>query len=344
MPDNQEDEKAFSSPVKEHWLRRVVSNEYFALTAILVSLIGAMAVMTHGAFLTATNLTSLLLRSSIIGIVAIGQTFVMLSAGIDLSVGGIAILTSCLGASLMTESSRYVGHLPVALGILIMLLVAAAMGAANGAMVSRLRMSPLIVTLAMWQIGIGIAFEATKEGETIQQMPESLAFFGKGQIGGIPTPIIILVLAVIVGYLVLRHTGFGRSIYAVGSSEVSAWLSGIKTQNIRFWVYVISGFCAGIAGLINLSRIMAADIMGLYGLEIDSIVVVVVGGVSLFGGKGSIISVVLAVLILGAVGNGMNLLGLNIYMQWVVKGMIILIAVGIDTLSRRRSKVNIGFG
>ena len=265
---------------------------------------------------------------------AVGQAFVMLSAGIDLSVGGVAILVSCLGASLMSESPRYAAHLPVALGVLIMVLVGIGLGASNGVMVSRFRMSPLIVTLAMWQIGIGGAFQVTKEGETVRYLPETLAFFGKGNIGGVPVPIIIFVAAIVVGYLVLNHTSFGRSIYAVGGSEVTAMLSGIKVRNIRFLVYTICGLCAGIAGVIQLSRIMAANTMVLYGLEIDSIAAVVIGGVSLFGGRGSIIGVLLGVLILGVVGNGMNLLGLTIYMQWMVRGGVILIAVVIDSLRR----------
>lgn len=334
MPDNRQTEKSFGSVLKENWLK-VIRNEHFALGAILAGLIAVMTVRTGGALLTAINIRSLLLRSSIRGIAAVGQAFVMLSAGIDLSVGGVAILVSCLGASLMTESPRYAAHLPVALGVFIMVLVGIGMGASNGVMVSRLRMSPLIVTLAMWQIGIGGAFQVTKQGETVHYLPESLAFFGKGSIGGAPVPVIIFVAIIVVGYLVLHHTSFGRSIYAVGGSEVTAMLSGINVRNIRFLVYTICGFCAGIAGLIQLSRIMAADIMVLYGLEIDTIAAVVVGGVSLFGGRGSIIGVLLGVLILEVVGNGMNLLGLTIYMQWMVRGGLILIAVIIDALRRR---------
>ena len=334
MPETMQQEKSPSPTIKERLLR-LTRNENFALGVILAVLIVAFGVMTHGAFLTTTNIRSLLLRSSIRGIASVGQAFVMLSAGIDLSVGGVAILVSCLGASLMSESSRYAAHLPMPLGVLIMVLVGIGMGAGNGVMVSRFRMSPLIVTLAMWQITMGLAFQATKGGETVRYLPDSLAFFGKGSIGVVPVPIIIFVVVIVVAYLVLHHTSFGRFIYAIGGSEVSAILSGIKTRNIRFWVYAICGFCAGIAGVIQLSRIMAANLMALYGLEIDSIAAVVVGGVSLFGGRGSIIGVLLGVLILSVVGNGMNILGLTIYMQWIVKGAIILIAVSIDALRGR---------
>lgn len=334
MSETTQQEKASRLTIKEQLLR-LTRNENFALGVILVILIVAFGVMTRGAFLTITNIRSLLLRSSIRGVASVGQALVMLSAGIDLSVGGVAILVSCLGASLMSESSRYAAHLPMPLGVLIMVLVGIGTGAGNGVMVSRFRMSPLIVTLAMWQISMGAAFQATKGGETVRYLPESLAFFGKGSIGGVPVPVIIFVVTIVVAYLVLHHTSFGRFIYAIGSSEVSAALSGIKTRNIRFWVYAICGFCAGIAGVIQLSRIMAANLMALYGLEIDSIAAVVIGGVSLFGGRGSIIGVLLGVLILSVVGNGMNIVGLTIYMQWIVKGAIILIAVTVDTLRRR---------
>jgi len=334
MSDNQQNDKPFGAVLKESSLK-VVRNEHFTLAAILIGLIALMAALTHGAFLTAINVRSLLLRSSIRGIASVGQAFVMLSAGIDLSVGGTAILVSCLGASLMTESPRYAAHLPIALGIIVVVLVGIGIGASNGIMVSRLGMSPLIVTLAVWQISIGGAFQATKEGETIHYLPDSLAFFGKGNIGGAPVPIIIFAVTMVVAYLVLHHTTFGRSIYAVGGSEASALLSGIKVKNIRFLVYAISGFCAAIAGVIHLSRIMAANLMALHALELDSIAAVVIGGVSLFGGKGSIIGVLLGVLILGIVGNGMNLLGLTIYMQWIVKGAVILIAVTANTWRRR---------
>jgi ribose/xylose/arabinose/galactoside ABC-type transport system permease subunit len=334
MPETMQQGESLRPAMKDRLLR-LTRNENFALGAILAALIVAFGVMTQGAFFTTTNVRSLLLRSSIRGVASVGQAFVMLSAGIDLSVGGNAILVSCLGASLMSESSRYPAHLAMPLGVLIMVLVGMGIGAGNGVMVSRFRMSPLIVTLAMWQISTGIAFKVTKGGETVRYLPESLAFFGKASIGGVPVPVIIFVAVIIVAYLVLHHTSFGRFVYAIGGSEVSAILSGVKTKRIRFWVYVICGFCAGIAGVIQLSRIMAANLMALYGLEIDTIAAVVVGGFSLLGGRGSIIGVLLGVLILGVVANGMNILGLTIYMQWVVKGVIILVAVTVDARRRR---------
>jgi len=201
------------------------------------------------------------------------------------------------------------------------LLVGTGIGAANGFSISRLRMSPLIVTIAVWQL--------------ILKLPDSLAFFGQGNIGGVPVPIIIFVAVVIVGYLVLNYTSFGRAVYAIGGSEVSAWLSGIKTKNVRLLVYVISGFCAALAAILLLSRVMTASSHMVSGLELDSIAAVVIGGVSLFGGKGSMIGVLIGVLILGIIDNAMTLTGITSHLQLIVKGGVIFAAVAVDAWRRR---------
>ena len=167
------------------------------------------------------------------------------------------------------------------------------------------------------------------------KLPDSLAFFGQGHIGGVPVPIIIFVAVIIVGYLVLNYTSFGRAIYAIGGSEASAWLSGIKANNIRLLVYVVSGFCAALAAIIALSRVMCASTSVVIGLELDSIAAVVIGGVSLFGGKGSMIGVLIGVLLLAIIDNAMNLMGLVTHHQWMVKGAVILGAVAVDVWRRR---------
>ena len=296
--------------------------------------------VTGGLFFTGTNLKNILLQSAIVGVVAVGQAFVILSAGIDLSVGGLGRMMAILGAVLLTTQPGYLGGggLPIGLGILIVLVAGAGVGACNGLLVSRLRLSPLIVTLAMWQLVNGASFQFSKEGETIRGLPDALGSLGQGSVGGVPVPIVIFLAAIVVGYLVLKYTRFGRSVYAVGGSEASAWLSGINVKNVRFFVYVISGFCAAIAGLIQISRIMGANVAVLYGLELDSITAVVIGGVSVFGGKGSMIGVLIGILILGVITNGMNLMGLNPQMKLVVKGAVILVAVAADAFRRRQTQ------
>lgn len=337
MPDNQQDERVFSSTLRKYSLR-VLRHENAILVIVLIALMGALSAITGGVFFSAINMRNILLQSSILGVAAVGQTFVILSAGIDLSVGGVGQMMAILGAVLLTGEPGYLGNggIPLAAGIIIVLLAGAGMGASNGALVSRLNLSPLIVTLGIWQFAKGAAFQFSKEGETIHDLPRSLSFLGQGNIAGVPVPSIIFIVAIVIGFIVLNYTRFGRSVYTVGGNEVSAWLSGIKTRNIRFWVYVISGFCAAIGGLIQISRIMGANVAVLYGLELDSIAAVVIGGVSIFGGKGSMIGVLIGVLILGVINNGMNLMGLNPQMKLLVRGGLILAAVAIDALRRRR--------
>ncbi|MBA7706003.1 D-allose transport system permease protein AlsC [subsurface metagenome] len=340
MPANQQDQRVSEPRARRHALR-IIGNENFVLAIVLIVIMGVMGVLTKGLFLTPTNIRNLLLRTCIVGVAAVGQAFVVLSAGIDLSVGGVTILSSCLGAGLMTANVRLAllpdgAYLPMAAGIVIMVLVGIGVGAVNGFSVSRLRMSPLIVTIAIWQITKGAAYQLTHRGQLIMKLPDSLAFFGQGNIGGVPVPIIIFILAIVIGNFVLNYTTFGRFIYAVGGNEASAWLSGIKVQNIRLWVYVVSGFCVGLAAIIALSRVMCGSTSVVIGLELDSIAAVIIGGVSLFGGKGSMIGVLIGVLILAVMDNAMNIMELVPHHQMMIKGAVIIAAVAMDVWRRRR--------
>ena len=336
MLGNKQSVKSSGSVVKEYSLK-VARNENFALAVILVVLTAVFGVMTRGLSLSRANVLNVLLQSSMRGVVSVGQALVILTAGIDVSVGGLSALVACIGGALMTTMPGYVGPIPVSASLMLMLLAGAGLGAVSGLFVSRLRLAPLIVTLAMWQITRGAASVVSKE-ESIY-LPDVMAFVAHQSIGGVPIAVFILVGAIVLGYFVLNHTTFGNSVYAVGGNEASAWLSGIKTRNTVFWVYVISGFCAAIAAIVQVSRVMSASpvIWGITGLEltIDSIAAVVIGGVSLFGGKGSIIGVLLGVLIIGVLNNGMNLAGLNIFTQYLLKGGVILAAVGVDVWRRR---------
>ena len=182
----------------------------------------------------------------------------------------------------------------------------------------------------------GAAFEII-QGFSIGDLPEHLAWWGQGTVGVVPVPVIIYVVVAIVAYYVLNYTTFGRSIYATGGNPVSAWLSGINVKRVLFSVYAISGFLAGLAAFIQLGRVMSASMMGLEGLEIDSIAAVTIGGVSLFGGRGNLIGVILGTLIIGTVNNGLSVLKAAPAAIRIVKGAIIILAVAIDTVRRRRS-------
>ena len=332
-----EQPKPYSAGIQER-ARSLLRHENSALFIVLLALIFGIGGMTRGGSLGLTNASNVLLQSSIRGIAAIGQAFVILTAGIDVSVGGNALFCSVLGAALLTNSERnIIGHpLPLALGILIVIVAGLGWGTVNSALVSRVGIPALIATLGMWQITDGAAFEII-QGFSIGNLPEHLAWWGQGTVGVVPVPVIIYVVVAIVAYYVLNYTTFGRSIYATGGNPVSAWLSGINVKRVLFSVYAISGFLAGLAAFIQLGRVMSASMMGLEGLEIDSIAAVTIGGVSLFGGRGNLIGVILGTLIIGTVNNGLSVLKAAPAAIRIVKGSIIILAVAIDTVRRRRS-------
>jgi ribose/xylose/arabinose/galactoside ABC-type transport system permease subunit len=210
--------------------RRFLRHENAVLIVVLVALIAGLSAITRGAAATRVNVMNVLLQSSIRGVASIGQAFVILSAGIDLSVGGVGLFCSVLGTTLLTSNMalNLVGH-PVSLFVAIplMVLAGAGIGAVNGLLVARVGLPPLIVTLGMWQIIKGAAFQLCS-GSMVYDLPESLAFFGSGSIAGVPVPSIVFIAVAVIAYFVLQHTIFGHSVYAIGGNNISAWLSGIK--------------------------------------------------------------------------------------------------------------------
>ncbi len=330
--ENQKD----SDSIVRSTVRRVFRHENAVLGGILVVIITVFAVMTKGLSVSTDNIMNVILQSAIRGVASIGQFFVILTGGIDLSVGAVACMSANLGAALLTESELNIVGTPVSLptAVLIMLLAGIGIGAFNGFAVSRIRMPALIVTLAVWQITLGGVFQIGG-GFSFLRLPRSLAIFGQGDIGGLPLPAIIFILSAVVVYFIMYHTTFGRSIYAVGGNPVSAWLSGIGVPNSIFSVYVISSFCAGLAGLMLVSRNMVASCYTASGLELDTIAAVAIGGVSLGGGRGTLIGVILGVIIIGVINNGMNIIGLSPTLQGLVKGAVIYAAVAVDSMRRR---------
>jgi len=311
------------------YLRKVVKGEIFTLAAILVLLMAVMAVITHGATLSASNLRNILIQSSIRGVAAVGEAFVLLTAGIDVSVGGVAVFLGVIGAVLMGQAA-----FPIALALLVMLLLGASIGSFSGFCVSHIRMNPLVVTLALWIIAPGAAYLFT-HGTTLSDLPRSLSFLGLGDILTIPMPVIIFGMMAVLAHLVLSDTTFGRAVYATGTNEMAARLSGIRTTQTKFLVYAISGFYAGVSAIIIISRIMCASNTMISGLELDAIASCVIGGVSLMGGKGSVAGLIIGVLIIGVVNNSLRLMGVTPALVPIAKGGIILLAVMIDALRRR---------
>jgi len=319
-------------------LRRLLRHENAVLVIILLVLVGVFGGLTKGVTLKLANVTNIMLQSSTRGVAALGQAFVMLTAGIDLSVGGIALMTSVIGATLLTERpvQSLLGYpIPIAAAIFLMLMSGLGVGLFNGALVSRLRIPALIVTLGVWQMTRGGAFQLCG-GYTILSLPDNLRFLGQGTVGGVPVPAIIFISLAVISYLVLNHTSFGRIVYAAGGNPVAAWLSGINIRNTLLIVYTISGFLAGLAGAIIVSRVMSGSMNCAIGLELDSVAAVVIGGVSLSGGRGTVLGVVLGAIIIGIINNGMVVFGVDPALQDLVKGAIIVAAVGVD-IQRRRS-------
>lgn len=283
---------------------------------------------TNEYFLTSDNLTSVLRQVSINAIIAIGMTCAILTGGIDLSVGTIMALAGTMMSGLMVTSG-----VPMMLAIIIGLLIGTAFGALNGFLAAYGKMPPIIVTLGAMIIAKGIALIYTG-GYPISGLPQAFAFFGRESVWGIPVPIILMALLYLIATVILNHTAFGRYVYAIGGNEEAARLSGIRVNRIKIMVYMISGFTAAFAGLIFSSRVMSGQPNAGVGFELDAIAAVVLGGASIAGGRGAIIGTLIGAMLLGVLSNGLNLLGISPYIQYIVKGLIIWGATFISSIKR----------
>ena len=276
-------------------------------------------------FLTATNMINILRQVSIIGIVAIGMSFVIITGGIDLSVGSIMALSAVVAASFAQADSSYSIFIPIITGVTVGL----ACGLINGVLVAKWKVAPFIATLGMMTAARGLAMVYT-DGRPVIGLSNSFNNIGSGYILGLPLPVIAFVGIVIIGIFMLNFTVFGRHVFATGGNEQSAKLSGIRVTSVKISVYAIAGLLAGIGGMILSSRIMSGSPVLGQGYELDAIAAVVIGGTSLFGGVGSIIGTVVGVLIIGVMNNGLDLLNVSSYYQQILKGVIIVIAVLLD--------------
>lgn len=288
------------------------------------------AAASGGAFITSGNIVNISRQVSYYGIASIGMTFVILIAGIDLSIGSIITLVNVVCAFLMVNSGMNMW-----LAIIISLVVATAIGVLNGGMVATIGIPALIATFASQTIFEGAAY-LISGGRPISGLPEGFALFGRWSVGIVPVCTIIMIICFIVGSFILNKTYFGRYFYAIGGNEEAAELSGIRVNRVKYLIYALSGFFAGLAGIVLLSRSNSAQSTVGKGLEFDVITCVVLGGVSVNGGVGRMSGVVAGVLIIGCLTNGMILMDVSEYTQMVVKGIVLAIAVGIDCLSKKR--------
>lgn len=283
-------------------------------------------------FLKTKNILNICRQVSMIGICSVGMTMVLLTGGIDISIGSLIALAGVVGAKLMAEAGW-----PVYLAMLIGIIVSVVCGLVSGIMVAKFDVPALIATLAMQTIARGIAFILTA-GIPVYGLPETVKALGQGYFLGIPIPVYIMVLVFFIGWWMLEQTTFGRHVYALGGNEEVARLSGINVFKRKVQIYALSGLFAGISGVIMLSRINSGQPNTSEGFEMDVITAAVLGGVSVAGGQGKIINVIAGVFIMGMLSNGMTLLNLDEYWQWVVKGLVLLFAVAFDNLQRKRQK------
>ena len=281
-------------------------------------------------FMSVGNWTNVLRQTSINGVLAIGMTFVILTKGIDLSVGSLLAVAGMVTGSLVTGDNPASPWLAVAAG----LLTGTVLGCVNGAIVARLSVAPFVVTLGMLSVARGLTF-IYNDGMPIANLSPQFRFLGQGMVGGLPVPVLVLALTFAVFWFLLNYTTFGRYVYAVGGNEKSAKTSGIRTRLVVFSVYAISGFLSALAGLILTARTTSALPQAGVAYELDAIAAVVIGGTSLNGGVGTLTGTLIGALIIGVINNGLDLLGVSSYYQQVIKGAIIVAAVLLD-VSRKR--------
>lgn len=274
-------------------------------------------------FFTFGNLRNVALQTSVNALMAVGMTFVILTAGIDLSVGSSLALTAALSAGLM------VAHVNPWVATIIALIVGAAAGLLNGVFVAYFRLAPFIVTLGTMQLFRGLT-EVYTNGNPIFNLPPSFSKFGTGLFLAIPLPVWVTALVFVLVWVVLKKSVFGRRVYAIGGNEQVAHLAGVSVKKYVVLVYVISGILAALAGIVLTSRLGSAEPTAGTGYELDAITAVVLGGTSLFGGEGTIVGTLIGALILGVIDNGLNLLNVNSFYQDAVKGLIILAAIMLD--------------
>lgn len=282
-------------------------------------------------FLSSNNLFTIARQVSMLGIASIGMTFVILIAGIDLSVGSLITLVNIVAAYLMVKMG-----FGMVSAVILALIMSMLVGILNGFLISSIGIPAIIATFATQIVFEGASYLICG-GTPIYGFDERFKVIGQGYLGPVPVPVIIMIVCFAVGSFILNKSYFGRYFYAVGGNEEAAKLSGIRVGRTKYLVYALSGLFAGLAGIVMLSRTNSAQPTAGMGYEFDVITCVVLGGVSISGGFGKMSNVVAGVLIIGILTNGMVLLNVSTYMQMIVKGVVLALAVGFDSLQKKRA-------
>ncbi|HBG97404.1 MAG TPA: sugar ABC transporter permease [Rhodobacteraceae bacterium] len=310
--------------------------KYGILLALILICVGL--AIGNEYFLSTRNILNVLRQTSINGILAIGMTFVILTRGIDLSVGSVVAFAGVVSASLATTSSTAMvagGPYPALLALAAGLAVGMASGAVNGVIVSRFAVPAFVATLGMLSAARGLTL-LYAGGRPVPALTPEYRFIGTGDLFGIPMPVVIFALVFLLAWWVLGATRFGRNVYAVGGNPHAATVAGINVRRTRLMVYVISGGLAGLAGMILAARTGSALTQAGIAYELDAIAAVVIGGTSLAGGVGRVTGTLIGALLIGVVNNGLDLMGVESYYQQVIKGVLIVAAVMLDQARNRR--------
>lgn len=313
-------------------LRPVHKREGIGVSVILVLMFVLMSIASPY-FLTAENITNLLLHSVFVMLVAFGVMFVLTMGGIDLSVGSILGLCGGVTGWLMMNGTN------MWIAILAGLVLGAFIGLMNGILITQLRISPFLATFAMLYIARGLLLLFTINRPIRDFATPEFKFIAQGYVLGIPMPVWIALIVFLFCYFLFNSTSFGRFVVAVGSNKEAAHLSGVSTNNIRIRVYALSGLLAAASGVLLSSRLTAVQPLMGTSYELDAIAAAVIGGTSMFGGKGSVAGVAIGAIILALVSNGLDLLAVNQFYRLIITGLIIIIAVGVERLTSSRTEL-----
>lgn len=313
-------------------LSRLGKSNTLGIIIILLVMCLLLTIAVGEKFLSRSNLISVVRQFSFYGILAIGMCMVIITAGIDLSVGSVFALAGVMACIAITK-----WNLPVAVSVLIGLLVGVVVGYFNGLCVTLLKLPPMIATLGTMSIARGVAYTVTG-GYPIGSLPDSFKFLGLGYIAGIPTPIVLMVVLAVLAILFLNKTVIGRWIYAIGGNEEGARISGVRVGQIKRLVYAISGLMAAISGIAMAARLGVGQSTSGMSYEMDAIAATVIGGASLSGGSGSIVGAIVGAAIMGVLRNGLVLLDVSAYWQQTVIGAVIILAVALDNLRHLKKK------
>ncbi len=311
---------------------------FFETYGVLLFLVALIVIFTlyNPMFLSARNIKNILTEVSIYGIIGVGMTYVILTGGIDLAVGSLLAFAAISGAFLMQALGG-----DFFMGWLVAMLAACAVGTMagylHGKVVTRFGVPAFIVTLGGLTVWRGATL-IVNDGAPVSGFNEALRWWGRGDVLGVPVPVLVFLVVALVGYIALRYTRYGRQVYAVGGNPEAARLSGLSVQSVVLSVYVITGFLAGLAGFLLCARLGSAEAVAGTGYELRIIASVVIGGTSLFGGLGGVGGTIVGALLIGVLINGLVIMNVSAYYQQVVIGIIIVLAVGFDTYAKSRGK------